>query len=272
MKIRKVYIATSSQMQSEAVFMRDQLLHKGFVITSRWIDNDRVGKVMGTAQEARWDYEDVRAADAVVFINPAMWGNHGTGGRHNEVGYAQALGKPIFLLGAITNVFHKLPGVCVFDSADDLIATLAFEWDQIDGVGHLLTVLANRVHDANAKWWIDISSGEPLTRNVGELLMLTVSELAEAGEGTPQYGILLMEVVKVLARAMEGHRKTLMDDKLTNRKMFDVEIIDAIIRLADICGGLIPDAGDVFDEKMAFNATRVDHSHAHRLLDGGKKY
>ena len=68
---------------------------------------------------------------------------------------------------------------------------------------HTLNYLSERVHIANAKWWVDINTGEPIKRNIGELLMLAVSELAEA---------------------LEGHRKDLMDDKIPERKMFEVEI------------------------------------------------
>lgn len=81
---------------------------------------------------------------------------------------------------------------------------------------HPLTVLADRVHGANKKWWIDLDTEQPVQRNVGELLMLAVSELAEA---------------------LEGHRKNLQDDKLPHRSMFEVEIADCMIRLLDIAGG-----------------------------------
>lgn len=111
---------------------------------------------------------------------------------------------------------------------------------------------AARVHEANRKWWTDLDSGEyPIKRNVGELLMLAVSELAEA---------------------MEGHRKNLMDDKLPHRKMLEVEIVDCIIRLFDLGGGLQLDINGTFEEKMAYNATRIDHSIEHRKSVNGKKY
>ena len=76
---------------------------------------------------------------------------------------------------------------------------------------------AAEVHAANKKWWVDLQTGQPIERNVGEMLMLVVSELAEA---------------------MEGHRKNLMDDHLPHRKMAEVEMADALIRLLDIGGGL----------------------------------
>lgn len=116
---------------------------------------------------------------------------------------------------------------------------------------HQLDVLARRVHAANDKWWMDPATGEYIPRNVGEMLMLVVTELAEA---------------------MEGHRKNLNDDKLPHHKMFDVEIADAVIRLLDIAGGLDIPLGDCFEEKMTFNATRYDHTNEGRLQQDGKKY
>jgi len=116
---------------------------------------------------------------------------------------------------------------------------------------HPLNALADRVHEANAKWWIDLETGRPLKRNVGELLMLSVSELAEA---------------------MEGHRKNLQDDKLPHRKMFEVEVTDCVIRLLDIAGGMELDLGGAFEEKMAYNAVRVDHTVEARKAADGKKY
>lgn len=116
---------------------------------------------------------------------------------------------------------------------------------------HVLNVLAERVHEANKKWWENPSTGEPIERNFGELMMLAVSELSEA---------------------LEGHRKNLMDDKLPHRKMVEVEIADCIIRLLDTASGLKMDLGGAFEEKMAFNAVREDHKHESRLKPGGKQY
>lgn len=114
-----------------------------------------------------------------------------------------------------------------------------------------LNLLAADVHKANEKWWTDLKTGLPKERNVGEMLMLVVSELAEA---------------------MEGHRKGLMDDKLPHRTMLEVEIVDTIIRLLDLAAGLKLDIGGAFAEKMAYNAVRADHTVAGRLAPGGKAY
>ena len=116
---------------------------------------------------------------------------------------------------------------------------------------HYINDMTLRVHEANAKWWIDLQTGQPIKRNIGELLMLSVSELSEA---------------------LEGHRKDLQDDKLPHRKMFEVEIADCMIRLLDIAGGLGLDLGGAFEEKMNYNAVRMDHTREGRLATNGKKY
>jgi hypothetical protein len=114
-----------------------------------------------------------------------------------------------------------------------------------------LSRLMADVHIANAKWWVDLETGEPTERNVGELLCLIHSEISEA---------------------MEGHRKGLMDDKLPHRPMIEVELADAMIRILDAAAGLKLDLAGAYVEKMAFNATRADHKREARLAVGGKKY
>lgn len=114
-----------------------------------------------------------------------------------------------------------------------------------------LNLIRDRIHRLNHKWWIDIHTGQPLKRNVGELLMLVVSEIAEA---------------------MEGHRKNLHDDHLQDRRMIEVELADAMIRIFDLCGGLGLDIGGALVEKLAYNQTRQDHTHEARLAENGKKY
>jgi hypothetical protein len=87
------------------------------------------------------------------------------------------------------------------------------DWD----IEASLNELASDIHEDNKKWWVNIHTGEKLDRNVGEMLMLAVSELAEA---------------------MEGHRKGLQDDKLPHRKMLEVELADCLFRNLDLSHGL----------------------------------
>jgi NTP pyrophosphatase (non-canonical NTP hydrolase) len=116
---------------------------------------------------------------------------------------------------------------------------------------HFINDAALRVHEANAKWWVNLETGEPLQRNIGEMLMLVTSELAEA---------------------LEGHRKSLMDSHLPTRTALEVELADALIRLLDVAAGLHLDLGGAFEEKMAYNAVRADHKIEARLAASGNKY
>lgn len=114
-----------------------------------------------------------------------------------------------------------------------------------------LNELTKEVHQANIKWWQNPETGEQISRNKGELLALIHSEISEA---------------------LEGERKDLMDDKLPHRKMAEVELVDAIIRILDYAGGFGYDLQGAYEEKMLYNATRKDHTHAARKESGGKKF
>ena len=75
-----------------------------------------------------------------------------------------------------------------------------------------------------------------------------------------------------MALAHLHDRKGLMDDKLPHRSMLEVELADAVIRIADLAGALDLDLGGAVAEKMAFNAQRADHKPENRLAAGGKAY
>jgi NTP pyrophosphatase (non-canonical NTP hydrolase) len=110
---------------------------------------------------------------------------------------------------------------------------------------------AKEVHDANAKWWHDLKTGARLNRNKGEMIALMHSELSEA---------------------LEGIRKDLADDKLPHRTMEEVELVDCLIRIFDYAAGFGLDLEGAYKEKMVYNAHRLDHTVAHRLSEGGKKF
>jgi len=116
-----------------------------------------------------------------------------------------------------------------------------------------LTRLSNEIHADNLKagWYTDHTTGLPKVMNDGERFMLMVSEIAEA---------------------MEGNRKNLMDDKLPHRKMEEVEMADAVIRIFDYCGWKGYDIGGAVEEKRAYNAVRSDHKLENRVKPGGKAY
>ena len=110
----------------------------------------------------------------------------------------------------------------------------------------------DEAHSAAVKGgWYSNKDGAPKERNVGEMLCLIHSEISEA---------------------MEGHRKRLMDDKLPHRKMVEVELVDAMIRIFDLAGYLCLDLEGAYWEKRNYNDSRADHKIENRLKEGGKAY
>lgn len=134
---------------------------------------------------------------------------------------------------------------------DKLVAMADTKAARDIATARLLNDLCAEVHKANKLWWTDLETGKRLQPNVGEKLMLVVTELSEA---------------------LEGHRKALMDDKLTHRSMLEVELADAVIRLFDLAAGLGLDLGGAYVEKMNYNAVRADHTREGRLAANGKRY
>lgn len=82
----------------------------------------------------------------------------------------------------------------------------------------------------------------------------------------------LMLVVSELGEAMEGDRKSKMDDHLPHRPMREVELADAVIRIFDLAGGFGLDLPGAIVEKLAYNKQRADHKLENRAKEGGKAY
>lgn len=85
-------------------------------------------------------------------------------------------------------------------------------------------------------------------------------------------GTFLALIHSEISEALEGERKGLMDDKIPSRKMAEVELADAIIRIMDYCGLKGYDIGGAVVEKLAYNKTRADHKPENRAKEGGKKW
>lgn len=113
-------------------------------------------------------------------------------------------------------------------------------------------MLSQNIYASNIKagWYSNLLTGRRLkSRNVMEMLMLMVTEIAEGAE---------------------GYRKDLMDDKLPHRKMLEVELADTLIRIFDLAGYQELDLGGALVEKIEYNASRADHKLENRKLVGGK--
>lgn len=111
--------------------------------------------------------------------------------------------------------------------------------------------LAKDLHQRNIRWWQNPATGERIERNKGEMIALMHSELSEM---------------------LEGIRKSKMDDHLPHRSSEEVELADLFIRAFDYAGAYGLDLGGAIAEKLAYNATRADHTHEARIKAGGKKF
>jgi hypothetical protein len=121
------------------------------------------------------------------------------------------------------------------------------------GIAKSINNIRDACHDlaSEAGWWQGILCPIVPVAEINTKLLLIVTEIAEATEGV---------------------RKDLMDDKLPHRKMVEVELADALIRILDLAGAMHLDIGGAVSEKLVFNANRDDHKPEVRAAMGGKKF
>lgn len=131
----KFYLAAQYERHPEMREIRTRLRDHGHVVTSRWIDqhNGSAPDAAGTLQLnqspahytvfANKDLFDLDVADAMIFFSSGN-GSKGRGGRHLELGYALALGKPVYFVGQRENVFHTLPQLQVYSDFEGLLNAL----------------------------------------------------------------------------------------------------------------------------------------------------
>lgn len=189
--------------------------------------------------------------------------------------------------------------------------------------------LSVKIHADNvaAGWWSDLQTGQRIERNVGELLMLVVSEAAEAAEGV-EYGLkddklpdlpmmqveladmairlfdigggldldfggallepslaavdvfadhytdleCLMSLVRLVASAMEGHRKNKSDPLAPRRKQIEVRLALVLRGIWELATRCSYDMDSTIERKRAFNRVRADHQVENRRAAGGKRY
>lgn len=137
---------------------------------------------------------------------------------------------------------------------NDIVSRTPGGFDLRDVQG--LNTMAADVHARNvgAGWWHDIRTGEDMRgkRNIGELLCLVHSEVDEAFDG------------------LIGN---LPDDKLTHRRMLEVELADVLIRDLDLAGSVDMNLGAavmLVDVELlagaSFYQTQDDLNRLHRAV------
>ena len=118
--------------------------------------------------------------------------------------------------------------------------------------------LACHANAWNAGWWHNIDGSQ---RNFDP----------KTPEGFQAIAWPLLLIISEIIEAAEGVRKDLMDDKLPDRPMIEVEFADAVLRIFDTAEGMGLDLSGAIVDKLAYNRIREDHKPENRAKAGGKK-
>ena len=131
----KFYIASKFKSRHRIKVWNQKIESLGLVNSCPWFlldtdesaDDDSLGGYNKEefAVMADRDLSGVREADIFILDTHDL---DETGGREAELGAALMLGKVIFLVGPIRNLFHMHPGVRGFNSWDDIISHIKSEY------------------------------------------------------------------------------------------------------------------------------------------------
>jgi hypothetical protein len=271
-KTKSFYIATSLANWERHNQIRDALVAHGHIITHDWTAHspwvkERSTGVSGAGavanvdlirQAGELDLKGVRDADILVVLLP------GGAGTHAELGAGLVMGKRVLLVGTsdqiwgsgtddYTCAFYHTSGVehVVTDdmSADFLLSVIRgrfLEDEETTTVGAHELGLDRMAKAAftNARlkgFWGDPTN--PIEANVGEKMMLLVTEVAEAFEDWRAGGDLLTITTDA-------------DGKPGKPGGFPIELADLVIRVGDMAGRYGIPLDEAIAMKMAYNTGR----------------
>ena len=107
----------------------------------------------------------------------------------------------------------------------------------------------------SSTWWDGIDFTELHDKDSGNVVPLKISLMHSE-----------------LSEALEGWRKRAMDDHLPQYSSIEVELADAIIRIADLAGALSLDLAGALVAKLIYNRSRADHKADARARPSGKRF
>lgn len=104
----KIYLSGSFNLRQDIALLARELKSKGFEVTSSWLSEPEVRFDDAATEEwarrarANEDVEDIRRSDALIVFTrvPST-----SGGLYWELGYADALGLDLYVVGPVLNVF-----------------------------------------------------------------------------------------------------------------------------------------------------------------------
>jgi hypothetical protein len=111
-------------------------------------------------------------------------------------------------------------------------------------------------------WWSDLETGEYLGCNY---------PAGERPKGSKAVGDQVALIHTEVSEAYEGYRKDKPDEHCPEFMALEVELADALIRIADMAYGMKLRLPQAVAAKMKYNQTRADHSKKARQAEGGKK-